>query len=271
MNTYLFIFILLSAIIIFFFLARNEYIENFDDYSNFILKDSPNKIFDEFYANIYDKLFKNKKYLPDIIPIKKFTIDNNNHFAKSDIKFLDLGCGTGNNIKALQQLDIKCVGVDNSINMLERARSKSDCKLIKADFNKKHIFQKNSFTHILGLQHSIYYVQNIENFFKNINYWLKLRGFFCIQLIDTSISKKKMKKKMDQYYYLSHWSNTNHFKENFLFSDKSKHIQHDHNFNINPIISYIQLAKKTGFSFYKKYKTPEKDYIYIFKKKYNLY
>ena len=269
---YLFIFIILLISLFIYVSVKKYTIENFNDYSHFLFYYTPITIYDEFYSSIYDKLFKNvKKPEVDIVTIKNITIDNNQDFISSDIKILDLGCGTGNHLKLLKKYNINCVGVDNSLNMLERARNKTNCKLIKADFNKRSVFNKDSFTHILCLYNTIYYVKDLNIFFENINYWLKYRGYFCFHVVDTKTLSLSSKTKMKDYYYLSHWNSNKHeFKESFLFSDKTKHIQNIHHYNIKPIAEYIVLARKYGFIFINKIQTSPGNYIIILKKKYDV-
>jgi ubiquinone/menaquinone biosynthesis C-methylase UbiE len=49
-----------------------------------------------------------------------------------DLKILDVGCGTGNHLKLFKALESVPFGVDCSIFMLQKAKEKSNCRLILA-------------------------------------------------------------------------------------------------------------------------------------------
>ncbi len=302
------IILLVSLLLIFtilgYYMKSNDEVdfkENFSDFSNYILKENPSQIYNNFYANVYDKLFNsNTKNQFEIYNIKVYTIDDKNaQFEKKDIKFLDLGCGTGGHLDVLDKHKYSCTGLDKSMKMLEKARLLApSTPLVKGDFHKKGTFKNREFSHVTIFFYTIYYSNKIERLFNNVNYWLKPKGFFCIHLVDkkrfdpvleraSSLiplynpqkhSKERVTKtklKFNKFNYLADWTfnkNTAIFEENFLFNDSSKHIQHKHTLYIKPIKYYRKIAKKTGFVLVKIIDlTPvnhDNNYIYIFQKKY---
>ena len=294
--------LILLSILGFYYKSHDEvdFIENFDSFSNYVLKEKPNEIYDKFYANIYTELFGSptKDYF-EIYNIKLYTIDDNTQFKKNDINILDLGCGCGKHLEIFNKYKYNCTGLDNSMNMLEKARKITpESKLIKGDFHNKNTFKSREFTHITCLFYSLYYSKEIKTVINNSNFWLKPGGFLCVHLVDpknfdpvlekasgliplynpqkhskTRVTKTKLK--FNKFNYLADWTfdgNNATFEENFLFNDNSRHLQNKHSFIIKPIKHYVKNIEKLGFKLIKIIDlTPvnhDKNYIYIFKKKY---
>lgn len=283
---------------------NSQIIENFDNYSNHIVLDNHNDIYDDkFYSNIYDTIFlSSTKNHFEIYNIKIYTIDNNTNFKNTDINFLDLGCGTGEHLKILKNYKINFTGVDKSMKMLEKARTKlPESILVKGDFHIKKNFKNREFTHITCLFFTIYYSDNPDKIFKNVNFWLKPKGYFCIHLVepekfDPVLEKSssliplynpqkhsdkrltKTKLKFNKFNYIADWDfrddNKAIFEENFLFHDNSTHTRNIHKLYINSIKFYKKLAEKNGFILVKIIDllpvNHDNNYIYIFQKKFGL-
>jgi SAM-dependent methyltransferase len=302
-KTILLIFLLIIFAILGYYMKSQDEVdfkENFSDFSNYVLKENPPQIYNNFYANLYDKLFNSAtKNQFEIYNIKVYTIDDKNPFDKKDLKFLDLGCGTGGHLDVLDKHKYSSVGVDQSMKMLEKARLLTPTTpLVKGDFHNKGIFKNREFTHVTIFFYTIYYSNKVEKLFNNVNYWLKPKGFFCIHLVNKKKfdpvlerasglipmfnpqkhSKERVTKtklKFNKFNYLADWNfNKDHvvFEENFLFNDSSKHVQNKHTLYMRGIKYYKKIAKKTGFVLVKIIDlTPvnhDNNYIYIFQKKY---
>jgi ubiquinone/menaquinone biosynthesis C-methylase UbiE len=106
---------------------------------------------------------------------------------------LDLGCGTGEHLSILKKLGIKCVGIDNSKEMLKVAleRNPSGIEFVNSDF--KHFDYYNQFDAVLCLFGSMVYLlhdTDIDNFFWNTWRALKPGGFGIFELWHSKPVKK---------------------------------------------------------------------------------
>jgi 2-polyprenyl-3-methyl-5-hydroxy-6-metoxy-1,4-benzoquinol methylase len=70
--------------------------------------------FSKDYSNLYDLIYKKKKYKKEFFFIKRII----NKYLKSSGNILDLGCGTGNYSNLMTKLGLQVVGVDKSEHML---------------------------------------------------------------------------------------------------------------------------------------------------------
>ena len=267
--------------LIFLYIILNKYIKYNDVNEGFALvqttiRNSPDKIYDSFYANIYDDLLKSdiKNEFECLIIHKDFIKNTKNP------KILDLGCGTGQHLRILSRYNHNLVGLDSSKYMLKCVKSKIKSKNIElklGDFHQLSLFKKRTFTHILCLFYTIYLAKNITLFFKNCNTWLKPKGIIFIHVInrdkfdpilETSSSlipffdpqKHSNNRKTEtilhfnKFEYITNWK---FYKSYSIFSEKFK-------FKNKPMIrinnhklifysqSYIkQIAKKEGFELIK--------------------
>ena len=140
-------------------------------------------IYDEFYSNIYDELVFNK--------IKtEFEVGQiiNNTTPTSESVILDIGCGTGHTEHGFVERGYSnIIGIDKSRDMIEKAKKNYpgyDFRI--ADIMRMDGFPFNSetFTHILCLYFTIYYMMDKTLFFSNCYKLLKPGGFLVIHLVD---------------------------------------------------------------------------------------
>ena len=89
----------------------------------------------------------------------------------SDPSILDLGCGTGEHLGSMKKLGVKkCVGIDNSSEMLAVARERhpDGIKFMNTNFRSFDFYQE--FDIIISLFGSIAYITNerdVDSFFWN--------------------------------------------------------------------------------------------------------
>jgi len=295
---YITLFIAVTAILGYYFKSRDDdFVENFSDYNNYELKESLVKVYDKFYSKVYDKLFGSP--LRSEFEMYNIKTNTDKDFSKNEIKYLDIGCGVGAHLKLLARDKVSCIGLDNSMKMLEQARENvPSVPLVKGDYHNKAVFKNREFSHIYCLFFTLYYSNDPDKIFRNVNYWLKPNGYFCVHLInrdkfdpvlensskliplfnpqkhsDSRVTQTKLT--FNKFKYLSDWKFDNEhveFVEHFMFNDNTKHRQHVHKFYMRDIKYYVKLAKKHGFTLIKIIDllpaNHDHNYIYIFKKKY---
>jgi len=279
--------------------TRHDFVEDFSNFSIHAVNETPQKIYSKFYADVYDDLFKSpQKNYYEISSIKKYTIEDNKKLLKKNIKFLDLGCGTGNHLEVLDSFSYKCVGLDISKDMLDKTQTKSPhIPLIRGDFHNRNAVKKGHFTHVTCMYYTIYYTKRLNELFTNVNYWLAPGGFFCIHLVSKSefdpilesassliplydpqkhVKKRvtKTKLKFNQFNYIGDWDfsekHETSFTEHFMFKDNSRHIENKHTLHMYPINTYKRVAKNAGFTLHRIVDLAptnhENNYMYIFRK-----
>ena len=142
------------------------------------------KLYDSFYASIYDQLFyipaKNKLEISDI---ESQLIKN----KYEQVRFLDAGCGTGRHL-ALLSRKMKTTGLDISKAMLRKARqntkdSEYPVELVQGDMQDLSLFPPRSFTHLSCFYFTIYYFENPATLFRNFFEWLVPGGYAIIHLV----------------------------------------------------------------------------------------
>jgi SAM-dependent methyltransferase len=135
------------------------------------------KLFDKYYAQYYDLLYKDKNYESEanyiIYLIKKFHPE-----VKS---ILDLGCGTGRHAEVFSDAGFEVLGVDRSPYMIQEAmkRKKSGINFIKGDIRYLNLNRKfdvvTALFHVLSYQNSN---QDVEDLFKTVYVHLNKNGLF---------------------------------------------------------------------------------------------
>lgn len=138
------------------------------------------EVFDNFYSKYYDNIHENKER--DVAQLK---IIINYAKNKKFVKFLDIGCGTGYHVSLLDKMKYDVVGIDKSKTMIDAAKSKyADCNFNVGDILNNNLYDYSSFTHIICLNKTIYYIKDKDLFFDNCSLLLTSDGLLIIHLID---------------------------------------------------------------------------------------
>jgi SAM-dependent methyltransferase len=153
--------------------------EGFQQSNIYVNKYGPD-VYDEFYSEIYDDLvFDESKDSYELAKI----IDQTTPTPNSII--LDVGCGTGRITKLLENQGLHVVGIDNSQAMINKALSNyPQGHFVKGNVLNSIEFPSDSFTHILCLNYTIYYLENKEQFFNNCIKWLMPGGYLALHLVN---------------------------------------------------------------------------------------
>ena len=129
------------------------------------------------YAEYYDLIYKDKDYEREVNFIEEI-------FGESKPKkILEVGCGTGNYTKILLERGYEVTAVDISEDMLEIARRKCNCTLIKGDI--KDIALNEKFDTCVAMFAVMGYITKNSDIIKalnNIRRHLKPNGVFVFDV-----------------------------------------------------------------------------------------
>lgn len=251
---------------------------NIIEYESFVDFFDNNTIYDEYYANLYDKIFySEEKNLNEIRYIHEHAISKWKN--KEDISILDLGCGTGKHLEVLSK-KYKTTGLDKSQDMIAKARKNlqnikylSKPILVNGDITNSDLFDGNKFSHLMCMFFTFYYIQDKRVFFKNCNYWLKKDGILCLHIVNRKkfdpildkaspfpmfslqrYSEDRPSKSVlifNQFRYETEFkfnSDKGTFTENFKFFNKKNQSRNNiHTFYMPSIRQILSIARQYGF------------------------
>lgn len=155
--------------------------EGFEQKDKFILK-RDESIYDNFYAEIYDKLHKPENQVDYLLNF----IDSNTQSSPESV-FLDVGSGTGDLVNKLKTRGYYAYGIDKSKAMVDKCEEKfpeNECKCSNA--SDPLVFEKGTFSHVLCVNKTIYEIENKSQFFNNCYFWLKPGGYLILHLVEPS-------------------------------------------------------------------------------------
>lgn len=182
--------ILLGMILVLQWTRKTAKYEGFQQKEPFTVARDANS-YDEFYAEIYDRLYKTEKRADsDALKI----IESTQPDKKTSV-FLDVGCGTGCLVDALKRRGYNAVGVDQSQAMIEvgKERRPKTCNksaedgqsaIRSADATDPMLFDRGVFSHILCMDRTIYELQDKVAFFRNCKHWLLPGGYLIVHLVE---------------------------------------------------------------------------------------
>lgn len=170
---------LLLVMLVFRGLNKKQQQEGFTQQDQFLIK-TGSGIYDDFYSDVYDYLVFNN--LKDDYEIGYII---NSTSPSSTSKILDVGCGTGHHVASLSAKGLDVVGIDISESMIKKAKENfPDYKFNISDALNNNAFEPNTFTHILCMYFTIYYMQDKTQFFHNCFNWLMPGGYLIVHLVD---------------------------------------------------------------------------------------
>jgi len=227
-------------------------------------------LYDEFYVDIYDQLVFNQ--VKDDYEIGEII---NKTTPTTESIILDIGSGTGHHVAKLAEKGIRAKGVDISSAMVKKAKENyPDLDFVEGDLENAVQFKYSSFTHILCMYFTIYYVQNKTKFFSNCIEWLMPGGYLVIHLVSRDdfdpilpianpllvVSPQRYAKKritsskvvFDNFTYnadfqLDKSKNKAIFSEKFKFKDSNKTRKQEHVFYMEDEDDILTQAQNVGF------------------------
>ena len=270
--------------------------ENFSQKEQFVLKKG-DKLFDDFYAEIYDALHNSEKR-NDLELIK---VVKNSNLNENESVVLDIGSRTGNIVNNLNEAGYTAYGIDKSTSMVEYSQTKyPNIEIKQGDVLDTMSFEHNTFTHILSTYFTVYYIQDKSLLFKNCYYWLQPNSYFILHLVDlTKFTKiipagkydtvpKKPKTnnyrtvdtltvfkdfKYKAYYQVpTNENNTNAtLSETFTDNITQNVRQNEHTLYMEPMETIVDMVKKAGFVVEKRIHMKningdENQFLYFFQK-----
>lgn len=245
-------------------------IEGFTQKEKFIVKQG-NDVFDKFYVDIYDELtyepVKNMYELGEIV-IKTEMQPNLS-------RVLDIGSGTGNHLRVLNNNKVKVIGIDKSKAMVEKSKEKEpDIDVENKDVLDPNVFSGDSFTHIQCLSKTIYYIKDKKQLFNNCFKWLMPGGYLSLHLVNREkfnpilksanplmmISPQKYAKnritesiiQFNDFHYKGDFkynkdSNISSFEETIKDENSNKVRRNNHILYMEPQKEILAQAKNAGF------------------------
>ena len=254
------------------------------------------KVYDDFYSEIYDQLFQSD------LRTEYECLQINKMFLKQwdgKVRLLDLGCGTGHHLRILKRYGYDVEGVDQSVQMIRKARKQCPkAKLKVGNFDDHNIYPKRSFTHISCMFFTFYYSQSYKKFFWNANYWLQPKGLLFLHVVQKEkfdpvlerassliplfdpqkhSDKRKTETRLafKEFEYTSDWDFQKKrvvFRETINYTNEPFTREHVHNFKMLDPKKIILLANKNGFELIKSIDLfivgHNHNFIFVFRKRY---
>ena len=271
--------------------------EGFQQTDSFVFLQDNDKIYDKFYANIYDSLVYSST--KDDYELGEWSKNTN---PSSHSIILDVGSGNGHHISKLSEMGFNSIiGIDKSQAMVKKAKENYPAlDFRQEDVLKSITFQPDTFTHILCLYFTIYYLQNKQPFFDNCFNWLKRGGYLAVHLVDKDnfdpilnpanpllfVSAQKYAKKritsskvvFEGFDYSADFdfddNNQNSeivkFKESFTEKGTNRVRKQEHSLYMESLEQILHIAQESGFIVIGKIDLMkvqyEYQYLYIFQK-----
>jgi 2-polyprenyl-3-methyl-5-hydroxy-6-metoxy-1,4-benzoquinol methylase len=140
-------------------------------------------IYDDFYVELYDKI--NKPEVQTQFIIKK-VIDMTMPSKEKSV-FLDIGSGTGVLTNAIKQKGYTIYGIDIAHSMVEYCAEKYPKIPIKCgDVLAPMMYDRNTFSHVLCTNMTIYHFQDKKDFFRKCYFMMKPNSYMILHLVDRS-------------------------------------------------------------------------------------
>lgn len=159
-------------------------------------KTDPLEIYDAFYAKIYDQLTQGEARTKGKVALCISTWKKYNPNI-SEWTVLDAGCGTGIASLAFAKMDVgRVIGIDSSPSMLRTAKElegKNQELTTKQktalEWRQDNVLNPSACTpgevsHTVVFYFTLYYLRDMEQFFRHLNIWTKPGGFLAVEVVN---------------------------------------------------------------------------------------
>lgn len=181
--------IIVSILIVLQYTSNNSYegMQNENEIQNETFEyKTGESIYDEFYTDIYDELVLNANKNDYEVQ----SICNITHIDDKSL-VLDIGCGKGHHASELAKTAKHVTGIDTSKHMIRDCQkeysSQKNLRFIKGNALNSVLFRPNSFSHIVCLYFTIYYIKDKPAFFRNCHNWLhhqNQKGYLIVHIVN---------------------------------------------------------------------------------------
>lgn len=192
----------------------------------------------ESFAEVYDLFMEDTPYKKWVNYIEKIW----QKFGLTPQLIAELGCGTGNMTNLLAEKGFELIGIDNSYQMLSKAKEKAyknnlDVLYLQQDMREFELF--GTVDCILSICDSINYIleeNEILNIFKLVNNYLNPNGLFIFDintiykfknvLSNNSFSETNENSAYTLENYFDEKEMINEFYTNFFIKDENTNLYH---------------------------------------------
>lgn len=236
-------------------------------------------LYDEFYASVYDQLSQQMTRTASKVALVMQEWQKKN-WKPEEMTVLDAGCGTGVAAAAFTKMKVKRVlCLDTSQPMLNRAEKGNQLNKTvdfrKADLMNPSACSAGEFTHAACFYFTLYYLPDIDTFFRNMYLWVKPGGEIAIEVVNKykfdpmlesaspwlGFSLQKYAKKrvtesnvtFDKFVYSGKfdlYDPNAEFRETFRFKDGTVRRQ-KHKLTMPTIEAVVKSAQASGWTYIK--------------------
>ena len=245
----------------------------------------PQSYYDDFYAGVYDQLSQQKARSQAKVAI----LLNQWKKTGADPKtwsVLDAGCGTGHSALAFAKMGVgSIVGIDSSPAMIRYAEKKAQPAAELTPQQTETIRWRvdtlvnpsaaagGEFSHAYCFYFTLYYLENKEEFFRHMGFWIKPGGKLAVEVVNKykfdpllesaspfvgfSLQKysqerlRKSKVAFDTFDYEGEFVLTDpkaEFFETFRFKNGTVRRQ-KHTFQMPNIADIVEMGKRAGWKY----------------------
>lgn len=189
--------------------------------------------YDAAYASIYDALVYDQAKTDFELEFLQ---------PAADAYALDAGCGLGHHVAAL---GCPAVGLDRAPAMVAAAAARYPAHtFVVGDALDERAFSRDTFTHVLCLNHTLYYFRRKDRFLQNAYYWLAPGGVLALHLTD-KLSYGPARAMRTQFGYIGAYTGST-YRERYFKGGAERRVEH--RFYFETVATVLEIAQQCGFA-----------------------